>query len=538
MNKRAILVFVAIALAVMLPLLGAGYIQTLDMPWGPHLVPVDATKYTYPLHVVIDSLSQLVPGWVVQKIILLGVIIGAGLGAFLLTKQLRPKQVEWVYYFAGLLYVFNPFFYTRLIAGQWLVLLGYALLPWAIRSVYIFIASPKFKTAWPVAIWMAAIGLTSIHTIGIALLASLTLVIYAGRTQWQEKLKWTTLIGLSWLAINSIWLTPLLLGHSSVTAEILNFSTSEMNAFATHGTILNSPPLSAALLTGFWADSFNRYILPSQLPIWWLGAAIIAGVIITGIVETIKKRDKLGIALLATGILAWLLGIGVAWVVSKPLTELLIWLLPYYNGYREPQKWLMLLTLVYCYFAAVGAQQIYQLLQSQRSTWTHYATISLIFAAPLLFAATLPWGAANQLHASSYPDEWQSARSYLDTHTDKHTQVIVLPWHMYLPVSFTQRVVANPAGYYFNQKMITGNNYELPGVAPQNQTALTTYINRNTPYGRSDFSSELQEHNIHYVLLLKEADWRDYAWLADQSNLQPVVTNEKLILYKVERNQS
>ncbi len=312
-----------------------------------------------------------------------------------------------------------------------------------------------------------------------------------------------------------------------------------MQAFATNGTILESPPISAALLTGFWADDTNRYILPSQLPVWWIGVVIIMTMVITGIVQVIKRRDKLGYTFISLGIISWLLGIGIAWNISAPLTELLVHIIPYYNGYREPHKWLMLLALVYVYLAAIGAQWFLTRIARYKSVWLNYGFVTILFISPFLFAPTLAWGAAGQLKSVEYPKQWQEAKTYLNTHADNDTNVLVFPWHMYLPISFVGRVVGNPSGYYFDQKMITGNNFELDGVQDQQQTPLTKYVNYTLTspptLAKEDVDNNLRKYNVDYVLLLKEADWQKYTSLNSQSKIKPVVSNDKLILYKVER---
>lgn len=530
--------YFTLALLILFPLYG-GYILTFDMVWGPHLSQISTETNFFALFTLVNAVSIVIPSSIIQLIVLTIMISAAGMGLHHLVKTINNKQPYFIYLVSGLLYIFNPFFYARLISGQWLVLAGYALLPWAVRSFYLFIRSPSFKTAWPVAAWTSAIGLTSIHTIGIVALTFLALTIYGGRSEWVKKLKWVAAIVATFILINLTWLMPLATNQSNVSEDIQNFSRSEMQAFATNGTVLNSPPISAALLTGFWADDTNRYILPSDLPIWWIGVVIVMTMVITGIVQVIRRRDKLGYTFIGLGVIAWLLGIGIAWNVSAPLTELLVHTIPYYNGYREPHKWLMLLALVYVYLAAIGAQWLYMRVTHYKSIWLNYGFVTLLVVSPFLFAPTLAWGAAGQLKSVEYPQQWQEAKSYLNTHTDTNTKVLVLPWHMYLPISFVGRVVGNPSGYYFDQKMITGNNFELDGVQDQQQTPLTKYVsstlsNPTAPSG-GNVNEKLREYDVDYILLLKEADWQKYTWLNSQLKIKPVVSNDKLILYKVER---
>lgn len=534
-DKRTLIAAFLLSAFILIPLLG-GYIMSFDMTWGPNYPAPDWTNNYHLLFSTIMLSQRTIPGWIIQLAVIIYILTITAIGVDKLLTHLTPSLHRITRYFVQALYIFNPFVYTRLVSGQWLVLLGYALLPWAMRAFYIFIKSPTFKTAWPVAAWTTAIGLTSIHTIGIAFVAFIGLTIYAGHDKWKQKLKWIAAIAAVWCVLNSIWLAPLIAGQSNVSDDIKSFSRSEMEAFATNGTILDSPPLSAALLTGFWADDTNRYILPSHLPVWWIGALIIMTLVIIGIIQVIRRRDKLGYTFIGLGFVSWLLGVGIAWAVSAPLTELLIHIIPYYNGYREPHKWLMLLALVYSYLAAIGAQWAYARITQYKSIWLTYGFVTMLFISPFLFAPTLAWGAAGQLKSVQYPQQWQQAKTHLNSHTDDNANVLVFPWHMYLPISFVGRVVGNPTGYYFDQRMITGNNFGLKGVPNQNETPLTTYINNTlVPRGfqQTNVATQLDKYGIDYVLLLKEADWRQYDWIAQQAGMNPVVTNDKLILYEI-----
>ena len=511
------------------------------MPWGPYFNEASVHSNIFPLTILLHYLSQYITGQVVQKVVLLLIIASAITGAYQLIRAITRHQSAYILYPAALLYLFNPFFYTRFIEGQWLVLCGYALLPWAVRSIYIFVKDPRWAKAWPVAAWTIAIALTSIHTIGIVALAGLGLLMYSGREQWRAKLKWLLVIAGLWLAANATWIVPFVLGQSPNAQAVAGFSDSQMQAFATRGTVAGSVPLSAALLTGFWADNQNRYILPSSLPIWWIGVAILFSVIILGIILTIKRKDRLGITFLSLGIIAWLLGMGIAWPPSALITDAIIKLVPVYNGYREPQKWLMLLALVYVYFLAIGAARLFAYVAATfKSSIPRYALATLLLIAPFLYTPTLAWGAAGQLKSVDYPKGWYDAKTYLNAHADDEAQVLVVPWHVYLPLSWVGRVVANPAPYFFDQTMVTSDQVELAGVPPQNSTDTQAYVSNYIIPNLTvltNAGSKLKAHGISYVLLEKESDYARYQpFLSRQTDLQRVYENANISIYKVMSN--
>ena len=50
--------------------------------------------------------------------------------------------------FAGIFYMINPFTYDRLMAGQYNVLFGYALLPWFAGALLKFLREPDWKKSF------------------------------------------------------------------------------------------------------------------------------------------------------------------------------------------------------------------------------------------------------------------------------------------------------------------------------------------------------------------------------------------------------
>ena len=130
----------AVALAVLLlgPALGVGYVLSYDMVWVPDLAlrPEflglgSGLPRAVPSDAVVAVLDEVVPGMLLQKVVLLGSLVAAGLGAArlapagsLVARLAAVSLVEW-----------NPFVAERLLMGHWPVLLGYAVLPWLVLAV-------------------------------------------------------------------------------------------------------------------------------------------------------------------------------------------------------------------------------------------------------------------------------------------------------------------------------------------------------------------------------------------------------------------
>lgn len=544
-KQLTVCVYITISLLVCLPLLKNGYVLTTDMPWGPRAITVPTANNTWLLHEVIRILAYVIGSAAVQKIILVLIFLLGGLGAHRLFVRAQTKKYYGAApYVAGILYIFNPFVYSRFMQGQWIVLLGYALLPWTITSLWAFITQPKFSTAWKAVVWTALIGLTSLHAVGFVVLAALVLCVAAGRRQLNLRIIWGGAIVTLWSLINSLWLYPALVGHSYISSEVGSFGPTQLHAFATGGSIAGNVPLSALLLEGFWPDLQLRYILPSSLITWWPAIVLLSGLIIIGTLQVIRRRDRFGIALIVLGAIALWLGMGITWRYSASTTYWLIDHIPFYRGYREPQKWLMLLALSYSYLTAVGiawlASRLPKVNRPEQQDWRPLLT-GVAAALPIILVPVLLWGANGQLRSSRYPADWYTVRQVLDD-SNTNGSVLVLPWHQYIRLKFTNheggRVVANPARHIFNQQMITGNNTELRGVPPVNTSSVETLMNNTVLQNTktlSGFGEILtnQPQAVSYIILMKESDFKDYSWLDRQTGVKKVFDGPTIRLYKI-----
>ena len=547
-KNRYLYVYTSFTLLILAPLSSSGYVLTVDMPWGPIIPHIAAFNNTWSLNVLMHITASLWGNWITQKMILMIIFILASVGPHQLMKcvykseRIPLTKARRCFYFAGFFYTFNPFIYSRFMQGQWLVLFGYALLPWAVSSFYTLMRKPCAKQAVKAIMWTTAVGLVSIHTVSIVLLAHAVVFIVISLqdrtvTALKQRLKYIALASLAWLLVNSFWVLPILTRHSRTSQAISTFHESQLHAFATVGTVGGSVPLSTLLLEGFWPDLQGRYVLPSSLGWWWyIVAAAILSLVAIGIYKIIKQRDQLGISLVILGVIGWWLAMGIGSSWSAGTTHFLINHVPFYRGYREPQKWLMLLALLYSYAGAIGLGAIADKVKNANN---RQYVIGGGLLLPLLFCPVLLWGAGGQLRSAPYPKDYATVEARLNQDNSNY-KVLVLPWHEYLPLSYAGRVVANPASHYFKQDMITGDNPELQGVPAENSSPLYRLINNQllpNRYERTDMTSQLKPYNVRYVILLKEADWRDYGWLGQQIGLHKIQDGPTIRLYKLDSPQ-
>lgn len=128
------------------PALGRGYVLRYDMVFVPDpslgtvLRGADGFPRAIPSDAVVAALSAVLPGDVVQSLMLLAVFAlgGAGAARLAMGALCRGNRVSVgllsASSAAGVAYVWNPFVAERLLLGQWAVLLGYAGLPWVVGA--------------------------------------------------------------------------------------------------------------------------------------------------------------------------------------------------------------------------------------------------------------------------------------------------------------------------------------------------------------------------------------------------------------------
>lgn len=582
-----------LALLILAPLLKPGYILTLDMVFTPHLRPISISNSTYLFSAILHLLNFIIPSQIIEKLMLFAILILSGVGAHRLAfvipdrKRSDPdpestsggwtlKQVQGDRlgaYFAGILYMINPFTYSRLMAGQFLVVAAYALLPWFVMTLLKFLAKPNWRSSLAIAAWAAAISILSIHFVFfLALLTLIILAFHARSIKPPDLLKFGALAVAVFLLISSYWLLPLLRGKSPEAQAIQGFSATDTHVFRTDPGMFGLP-LNVFSLAGFWDDSQSRYELPwERVGPWPVSALALMILVVYGVVLSVKRsrrtqptgqeilkqvqdddrgqRDRLGIALAIVGLIAAMLALGDAWRPLAPFSHWLTNHVPFYRGYREPGKFIALTALAYAY---LGGKAVGRLSQGRKripdqkhldiravgsrlsveddvKTGTPWAYLWL--ALPILLAPTMLWGFDTQLRSANYPADWYAVNQTLNHHPA--TTTLFLPWHQYLSFDFAGRVVSNPAPAFFDRPVVAGDNPEYQAGEPE--SPITRYVlHELIPAGQGgeDIAPSLTQHGFGFVILAKTTDYKDYSWLDRQPHIKQISSGSDLILYEV-----
>jgi len=544
--KYPYIVYALLAVIVLGPLLKHGYVLTLDMVFTPQTQVPSLQAAGFPFYGFLWILNLVLPGDVVQKLVLLAIITLSGTGTYMLTHFLRPStqfsQVDWTVpaLFAGLLYICNPFVYSRFMAGQFMVLLGYALLPFFVWIWLVFLRNPQMRTAVGAAGIAAAIAAVSLHTLGMVLLfavISSLVAVVTGRAdrQWLRRFLRTSFVSLAaFVAVASYWIIPFVQGQGRAAELIKSFTGSDQAAFATAG---HGWGKLANILTlqGFWGDARNLYVTPRELYGWWLVVLIaVLLFVILGFIRMWQTNKRTAAIITSVMSFAIILACGTQGTIFASFNQWLTDIVPIFAGYREPQKFVMLLALGYAVLAAFGLADIWQYLADRKHSIKAEDVAAFVVVIAALFAPLMLWGFHGQLQAREYPHDWYAVNQLVKS-TDS---VLFLPWHQYMRFSFAHnRNLANPADRFFNASVITSSNPELAGLdhwqnTPEQQV-LESHVLPAAQKGDKTLARDLRQLHVSYIMLAKEYDYQRYSYVHQQPGLQLVYDSPTIELYRV-----
>lgn len=522
-----------LTLVILLPLLGGGYILTLDLVFTPHFAWPQEVSNTYPLQAMLWLLYQVFPGDIVEKLVLVSVLLFAGAGMHLLVRYcgrrtFRPETWTAAAYFAGLLYMVNPFVYARFMAGQWMVLLGYALLPFFVRALLRLLYEPSWRHGAGLAAWAFVITTVSLHHAGmLALLGAVVLLTGCVRyrrdaLRLRKLLLGGVMAAVLWFAASSFWLVPTLAGHTTVAESVHSFNHMHFTAFATLGSNTLGAVGNVIRLQGFWTEAQQLFVLPQQVvPAWGIFVLFLWLIVGAGAAFAWRKNRTVAVLGLCC------IGLGVT-LAATPILEWIARVVPFVRGYREPHKFVTLVALGYALLGAYGVAFICDKWKSRERLRT--ALLVVAFILPIAITPVMFGGFAGQLTPRQYPKEWQAADVFVRQRIGNE-RALFLPWHQYASYSFSGRTIANPAANYFSFPVIMSDDPEFKNVPPTtpNEETRRIYERLHDPTALARY---LSERGVRFVLLAKEQEYHEYAFLDDKPYI-PVFDSKTIKVYEV-----
>ena len=390
-RRGPILWALALALLMLGGALAPGYTLSFDMVWVPDLTLGrdalglgSALPRAIPSDAVVAALDEVFGGALLQKLVLLGMLTGAGAGFAALVRE-RSTGAQVVAVTVG---IWNPYVAERLLLGHWPVLIGYAVLPWLVVAL---------RSADPGRLPLRVLPLLVLGSLSAS--AGLMTALMALAVACSGRVRRTALLLACLAAANAPWLVAGLLSPASSTTDPAGAL-----VFATGDEGLLAGPLAALSFGGVW----NSEVVPGSR-VGIAGAAMT--VLVVAVVAVGAVRVARGTRVHDLGPLAvcWCVGWGVA-LLSWASPDSLGWLgenVPAAGIIRDGSRLLGLAVPLVVVLVAVAVDGLLECLADRSARVVVSGVLALV---PVSLMPDVLWGMQGQLQAVGYPSAYDDVR--------------------------------------------------------------------------------------------------------------------------------
>jgi hypothetical protein len=493
-------------------------------PWKDAWLALDGSAPRFvPGDAVLSVVTTVVPGDLLQKAILLGALVLAGVGAGRLVQEHSAVGRA----AAIVLMMWNPWVLERLSIGQWGSVVGYAALP------YVVLAGVRVRDGarrgLPVlTLWLAFTALWSPASALVGALTAFCVVVTGRRAR-----AWLVTIGIAVL-VNLPWLVPSLLNGDRIDAPDGQFEAFAARAESGAGLIA-----SVASLGGIWKSS----VVP--------GERTVAVVVLLSCVTTVialtalwRPRRDPGPADRATRHgLTLLAGVAVALTLLPAvpgLTDVFDTAARRFgalSALRDGHRFLGPAVLVLLPGVALAGDALWRAGRPGREALRAVAVLLALL--PALCLPSMAWGLGGELRPVTYPGEWFRAKAVVDEDVaERGGATVVLPWRgTYRGFDWNaSRAQLDPAPRFFAGEVLIDDRILLGGDADDavlgNEDPRLAAITQ--ALGGDDPAASLADQGVGRVLVEKDNGVRadevpDGDVLHDGPQLTVVAINDPVI---------
>jgi hypothetical protein len=441
----------AITAAVLAPLVAPGYVLRYDMVFVPRqslswemVAPADSLPRAVPLDALVSLANLAVPGWLLQRVALAGIIYFAALGMARLvpTGRTLPKVV------GAFAYAWTPYLAERLLLGQWGLLLAYAALPWLVAAVR------DVRTGRPGALArlvLAAAPAAVTPTGGVIALATVAVLLPGGFPGWRRA---TALAVGAVAALCAPWAV------AAATSAAGGRSDPEgVAAFAARAENWSGVWGALAGTGGIW----NAQAVPASrssalVPV---ATAAMLAVGAVGFLE-LRRRWPGGVARLAPLAAGSFLLAAAGTAPGAPVLEWLVGSVPGAGLLRDGQKFLIPYAVLLAVGLSVGAEVLAERLGRRFDATTGRVVLVAAALLPVAILPDLAFGAAGQLRPVHYPADWDSVSARVAAAPG---EVLSLPFHGYQRFRWNRgQVVRDPAPRYLDAPVLMNDALRVGDV--------------------------------------------------------------------------
>ena len=410
---------------VVAPVLRPGYVLFLDHVSVPEPAAPEWSRLTasaglraWPLDGVVWAWSQVLPAWVLQQVILVLAVLGAGLGAGLLLRRWGGVAA----FAASVLAIVNPYVIERLMLGQGALLLAYASIPWIVIasrqgtrfsrvSVATVASLPAALTPWGAVV----AGAAAVSAAIIRRRAAREVLIQAASST----------------ALCLVWLVPTLLGSPG------GADPNGARAFALADETGLGQFGSALLGAGVWSSAAQA--TEGGGPVLVVAAGLLLGLAAFG-ARALARRSvpKAGVVsavlILVPGAAALLSGpLLSGWARSQDLPGLSL--------FRDLHRLLAPSTLALVVLVAIGLGAVVSRVTQGRAVLMGVLAVVLPVSLATMLVPTGPGRVHDAYVPVWFPEDWSAA---LDT-ASPGGRVLTLPWQPLREATWAPQVFLDPS---------------------------------------------------------------------------------------------
>ncbi|WP_446663495.1 hypothetical protein [Flexivirga sp. B27] len=510
------------------PALAPGFLLRYDLVFVPRLALGDRTMgvdgsvpRAVPNDFFVALLSHVLPGWVVEKALLLGVfvLVGAGVGAL---SRSRVGAAA-----AALVACWNPYVAERLAIGHWGYLLGYACVPFLVAAAAAVRRGDRHAHT-RLGLWLLASALTGSTGAVLGVIAVLAVLLVPAEHRPIRRtlgdLGWALLIFL--LANATWWFAYLFLAPSQTTsrAGVEAFMSQADTPWGVLGSLLTGG--------GIWNEGV-WFSERQSLVVSGLALLAVLAVLALAVRDRVWRGRASGgpalAGLTAAGVVGLVLAAASAMPGGQQVMTAVITDLPGGGLLRDAQKfvglWMLLVALlagrlverVRLAGVAAGAERASAL-----------AIAALVGCWPLVTLTGLAWGAGGQWRSVDYPAAYTRMAERIEAL--QPGAVAVFPWAPYRQYAFDHDVVLlDPWQRLVDRRVLVDDSLPLvggtvvPGESPQARRVSAAVA------AQSGVRKALRSAGVRYVLV--QTDQPKAGDIRQVTGKPPVAADGTLRLY-------
>jgi hypothetical protein len=496
-GATGVLVGVVLLNSVLLP----GYTWLYDMVFVPDLPLSDRTMGTdgsvpraVPTDAVVALLERLLPGDVVQALLLMAVFVVVGAGCGRLCRSRAGAAAAAVA--AG----WNPYVVERLVIGHWSFLLGYATLPWIAHAAR-EVARGERRGMPTLLAWLAAAALAGSTS---ALIATMTavLVMVSTRRPATSLVRPLLLTVLAFVVLDAAWLVPSLTRAGGVPADPSGVDAFAARSDSAYGTVLSLVSLGGIWHEPSWPGSRGSVVT--------VGLALAVAVAVVGGLSRWRLWGDVRPLAVAGGV-----GLLIAALTSLPggehLAEWIVTDVPGGGIIRDSQKFVAPLAVFWA--VATGCVVDEMVGHGAAPRWTQPVGSIVAVALALVPVAVLPDAPASvggRLQSVAIPPSFLDARDHLDEAAPGG--VAVFPWTLYRRFDWNHdHVSLDPWNRLLDRRVLVNDDLGLATRVVRGEDQDAAAVGAALRRGGGDLRRTLTGVGIRWVVVLTDQPGADDA---------------------------